>query len=66
MTGMRELLAKKSDLYTFIECMLTRSSEEWEDDLAWPLVKKKYDILRNWIQKQYGFDIQVVGNLFCE
>ena len=59
-------VSPKSDLYTFIECMLTRSSEEWEDDLAWPLVKKKYDILRNWIQKQYGFDIQVVGNLFCE
>ena len=59
-------VSQKSDLYTFIECMLTRSSEEWEDDLAWPLVKKKYDILRNWIQKQYGFDIQVVGNLFCE
>mgnify|MGYP007029442591 FL=1 len=59
-------ISKVSDLSTFIECLLTRSSEEWKDDLTWPLVKKKYDILRNWVQEQYGFDIQIVGNLFCE
>ncbi len=57
---------KDIDVITFIECMVTRSAEEWKDDLTWPLVKEKYDILRNWMQKHYSFDIQYVGDLFCE
>ena len=51
---------------SFITWLLTRSSEEWKEDLTWPLVKKKYDILRNWTQEEFGFDIQSIGNLFCE
>ena len=57
---------KSQDLMSFITWLLTRSSEEWEEDLTWPLVKKKYDILRNWTQEEFGFDIQSIGNLFCE
>ena len=51
---------------SFITWLLTRSSEEWKEDLTWPLVKKKYDILRNWTQEEFGFDIQSIGDLFCE
>ena len=54
------------DLTTFIECMLTRSSEEWASDLEWPLVKEKYDILRTHFIENYDVDLQEIGNLMCE
>lgn len=62
-TGM---LSEETDITSFIAGMRTRTAKEWEDDLKWPLVKKKYDILRNWIQENYGFDIQKIGNATYE
>lgn len=32
------------------------------DDLQYPLVKKKYDLLRNYFIKNYGVDIQKIGD----
>lgn len=57
------LLNKQTDLRSFIMGMIVRSTADWKDDLEWPLVKQKYDILRDWIQKEYGFDIQEIGNV---
>ena len=53
---------KERDLASFIKGMILRSSEDWAEDLKWPLVKKKYDLLRNWLQETYGFDLQKIGD----
>ena len=54
------------DLDSFIMGMILRTSEDWAKDLEWPLVKQKYDILRNWIQETFGFDLQKVGDTTYE
>lgn len=42
--------------------MRNRTSEEWAEDLTYPLVKKKYDILRNYFLEKFNFDIQKIGD----
>ena len=63
MTGM---LSETADLSSYLDGMLTRTSAEWAEDLEWPLVKQKYDILRNWVKEKYGFDLQAIGNMTYE
>ena len=53
---------RERDLNSYIIGMVLRSSEDWAEDLKWPLVKKKYDLLRNWLQETYGFDLQKIGD----
>ena len=55
-------LDKDTDLSSFVMGMILKSSAEWAEDLEWPLVKKKYDLLRNWIIDTYGFDLQDIGD----
>ncbi len=62
-TGM---LDEQKDLKSFLTAMITRTSAEWKADLQYPLVREKYDILRNWIQKTYGFDLQKIGDTTYE
>ena len=57
---------KNMDVSTFLQGMVTKTTTEWEDDLKYPLVKQKYDILRNWIQETFGFDLQNVGDTTYE
>ena len=59
-------LSEQYDLRSFLLGMVLRTSADWEEDLKWPLVKQKYDILRNWIQETYGFDLQNVGDATYE
>lgn len=54
------------DARAFLTRMATHSEEEWASDLEYPLVKKKYDIIRNWLQEKYGFDLQKVGDATYE
>ena len=56
------ILDEQTDLTSFLVGMILKTSADWEEDLKWPLVKQKYDILRNWIQETYGFDLQKVGD----
>ena len=63
MTGM---LSETADLSSYLDGMLTRTSAEWAEDLEWPLVKQKYDILRNWVKEKYGFDLQAIGDMTYE
>ena len=56
------LLNENTDLQSFLMGMILRTSADWSEDLKYPLVKQKYDILRNWIQETYGFDLQKVGD----
>lgn len=51
-----------ADLDSFLSGMRNRTSEEWAEDLTYPLVKKKYDILRNYFLKNFNFDIQEIGD----
>ena len=55
-------LDAETDLQSFIIGMVTRSSEDWSADLEWPLVKQKYDLLKNWLQETYDFDLQKIGD----
>lgn len=57
---------KSTDLYTYLAGMVSRTTEEWASDLEYPLVKKKYDIVRNYIQEKFGFDIQKIGDTVYE
>lgn len=50
------------DLYHYIYALITRTSAEWADDLTYPLVKEKYDILIKFFLEKYGLDIQAMGN----
>lgn len=54
------------DLYTYLAWMVSRTTEEWASDLEYPLVRKKYDIVRNYIQEKFGFDIQKIGDTVYE
>ena len=64
--GLTGQLDKKMDVTSFLMNMIVRTSMQWKDDLQWPLVKQKYDILRNFLQDTYGFDIQKVGDATYE
>lgn len=55
-------LDENEDLNAYLDGMRNRTSQEWEKDLSYPLIKRKYDILRNYFQTQFGFDIQAIGN----
>lgn len=55
-------LSKIQDLHSYLDGMRNRTSEEWENDLSYPLVKHKYDVLRNYFKTHFGFDIQAIGD----
>ena len=59
-------IEKDRDLSSFVMGMILRTSEDWEEDLEWPLVKQKYDLVRNWIIDTYGFDLQKIGDKVYE
>lgn len=59
-------LNKMDDLKAFLNGMVGRTSEQWKVELEYPLVKKKYDILRNYLLRTYGFDIQAIGDMIYE
>ena len=61
-----QMLDEQTDFWSYLIGFVTRSSADWEEDLQWPLVKQKYDILRNHLQGTYGFDIQKVGDATYE
>ena len=42
--------------------MITLTSEAWALDLEFPLVKKKYDLVRDYFLQKYDFDIQKIGD----
>lgn len=60
------VLDQQTDFWSYLIGFVIRSSDDWEEDLKWDLVKKKYDILRNYIQDTYGFDLQKVGDTTYE
>ena len=54
---------KSDDVTYFIQNMLQRTADDLREELnTYPLLKKKYDILRNHFKESYGFDIQEIGN----
>lgn len=58
-TGM---LPSEDDMRYFVDSMVSRTSEEWASDLEYPLVQQKYDILREYILKNYKIDLREIGN----
>ena len=59
-----KLVDSGADLQYFMYGMITRTAEEWVDYLAkYPLIKRKYDILRNWFLDKYKVDLKKVGEV---
>ncbi|WP_018339144.1 hypothetical protein [Butyricimonas synergistica] len=57
-----KLVDSGNDLQNFMYAMLTRTAEEWGDYLTkYPLIKRKYDILRNWFLTKYKVDLKKIG-----
>lgn len=56
-------LDSQTDLFSFLTAMICRSTSDWVEDLEYPLVKKKYDILRNHFLDKYGVDLQKIGDV---
>ena len=59
-------LDSETDLLTYLGSMVSRTSEEWASDMEYPLVKQKYDILRNYVQESLGIDLKAVGDAVCK
>ncbi len=57
---------KNEDIEVFIKGMLTWTSERWAEELKWPLVKKKYDILRDYFMENYDVDLKKIGDAVYE
>lgn len=54
------------DLNAYLASLVYRTTGEWAEDLEYPLVRKKYDILVNCLKEQYGIDICKIGNTVYE
>ena len=64
LTDLKDYL--KTDLYTFMLAMTTRTSEAWATDIAYPLVKKKYDILQEYFLEKYNINLKQIGDATYE
>lgn len=54
-------ITKSADINAFVASLVYRTDQEWEDDLAYDLVKRKYDILVAAFESA-GIDIKRIGN----
>ena len=54
-------LSLSDDIDAYIASLVYRTEAEWADDLSYPLIKTKYDILVDALQKA-GIDIKRIGN----
>ena len=59
-------MTESNDLNAYLASLVFRTTEEWKEDLQYPLVKQKYDILVNWLKTGYGIDIVKIGNAIYE
>lgn len=55
-------LLSSDDLTYFLGSILQRTTEQWANDLTYPLVKQKYDILVEHFKKEYNIDLKKIGN----
>lgn len=60
------MLEKGVDVWSFVSSMVSRTSDEWESDLEYPLVSQKYDILQEYILENYKIDLRAIGNAVYE
>ena len=61
-----KMIDKEQDVNSFLTRMVSMTSEEWAPDLAYPLVKQKYDVLRNYFMENYKVDLKEIGDAICE
>lgn len=54
-------ITKSGDVNAFVASLVYRTDAQWEDDLAYDLVKRKYDILVSAFESA-GIDIKRIGN----
>ena len=59
-------MTESNDLNAYLASLVFRTAKEGEDDLQYPLVKQKYDILVSWLKTEYGIDIVKIGNTIYE
>lgn len=54
---------KDKDIADFVERFITKSEAENMADMeGFPILRSKYDILRQFIKKEFGLDLQELGN----
>lgn len=58
-------ISKSADVNAFIASLVYRTDEEWNDDLTYDYVKRKYDILVTALEDA-GIDIKRIGNATFE
>lgn len=58
-------ISKSADVDAFLASLVYRTDEEWQDDLAYDYVKRKYDILVAALENA-GIDIKKIGNATFE
>ena len=59
------LLPKATDFKQYVKNMISHAETEensWATYLAFPLVRKKHDILQTYFFEKYGVDLQAIGN----
>lgn len=54
-------ITKSADINAFIASLVYRTDDEWNDDLNYDYVKRKYDILLATFESA-GIDIKRIGN----
>lgn len=60
--GWSAVMSESNDLNAYLASLVFRTTEEWAEDLQYPLVKQKYEILTDWLKTEYGIDIVKIGN----
>ena len=58
-------ITKSADINAFVASLVYRTDKEWEGDLAYDFVKRKYDILVSAFESA-GIDIKRIGNATFE
>jgi hypothetical protein len=54
---------KQADLLDFTTTLISTPKTTWDSSLlTYPLIKKKYEILTAFMLKEYGIDLQSIGN----
>ena len=59
-------ITSTDDVNAYLASLVYRTTGEWAEDLEYPLIREKYQILVNCLKEQYGIDICKIGNTVYE
>lgn len=59
-------ITSADDVNAYLASLVYRTTGEWAEDLEYPLIRKKYQVLVNCLKEQYGIDVCKIGNTIYE